>query len=442
MRFIINVVVAVMIGVAVQEQSPIKLTPQTGKGVITGKVKTSSGKPVIGEVIQLILLDSQERRKSGFESASLQMHLTHVNARTDDRGQYRLWYLPAGRYLVAIGRVSDQLIIGERKRYFRQTFYPGTTRESEARIVDLLVEQEAENVDITLGEDLPVYSISGVVLDETTKRPISGVIVGYQYRREGRQAYAAGPSTDTSGRFRIDGVAPGMYQLFVPDGHNTHSSTASVSFTLKDQSVSDLQIFVAGTVSLRGTATLDGIAQPGDAEVFSRLWVHLSRSSSTEHQPNFNVISINPDGTFQTNVLPGDYSFGSSISDPGMPKLKQVEINGVPKNGQFMLAAQSQPHQARLVFGRRTGKLKGQVVVPSHLQDRIIVTVTGVTLSSLPTIVGSDGSFQFDNLPVGECEVVARMSVNGKILALGRQKTTIQPDAVTTVSVALSEVSQ
>jgi hypothetical protein len=414
---------------------------QTRNSVITGKVKTSKDKPVVGELVQLIPLDSQGRPKGGMDAASQRMFMDRVDARTDDRGQYRLWNLQAGRYLVAVGRVSDELIIGEHKRYFRQTFHPAKTQVSEAKIIDLAEGQEAENVDITLSEPLPTYSISGLVLDETTKRPAVGVMVGYQYQREGKSAFTAGPTTDGNGRFRIDGVTPGPYEFFVPAWNNTYASTAPVSFTIRDQSVGDLQILVTGMVTLLGTAIIEGGPQAGDAEAFSRLSLSLRRSVTGRH-PDSNFIWINPDGSFQASLLPGKYTISTPISPSDRPVLQRFEINGEPQSGGFTIEAQSQPYQARLVFGRTTGSVQGQVVAPQNVQGRITVIATSATFTARPTVAGADGSFRFDNLPLGDYNLIAQMSLNGKMVAIGKQKTTIQSGAAITVTIQLSEVPQ
>jgi hypothetical protein len=416
------------------------LIPQTRNSVITGKVKTSSGKPVVGEQVQLIPLDSQGRPR-GSDTASQRMYLDRVDARTDDRGEYRLWNLQAGRYMVAVGRVSDDLIIGEHKRYFRQTFHPATTQASEAKVIDLAEGQEADNVDITLGDQVPTYSISGVALDETTKRPAIGVTVGYRYQRDGRSASVAGPTTDGNGRFRIDGIMPGAYEFFVSAWNSTSASTTPVSFTIRDQSVNDLQIFVTETVTLLGTAIIEGAPQAGDAEVFSQLRLTLRRSVVSK-QPDFNFISINPDGSFQANLLPGNYTINTSISTTDRPKLQRFELNGETQSGGFTIEARSQPYQARLIFNRTTGSAQGHVIAPQNVQGLITVIATSATFTARPTVASADGSFRFDNLPFGEYSLIAQMSSNRKMVAIGKQKVTIQSGDTITAIITLNEVSQ
>src|SRR5262249_38159230 len=84
-------------------------------GVITGRVTTAGGYPVIGQEIKMRLTDL---RVMQFLPA-----VSHGESRfkTDDRGVYRVYGLPAGRYIVSVqSRDRSQLT---------STFHPGVTEE-------------------------------------------------------------------------------------------------------------------------------------------------------------------------------------------------------------------------------------------------------------------------------------------------------------------------
>lgn len=440
MRVVNILAICGAIVITVQGQSLIDPASQIGKGVITGTIKTKSGKPVVGEPIRIIQLDSQGRRKPPAEQMTLKIHLSRISPRTDDRGVYRAWHLPSGRYLVAIGRAGNELLIGERKRYFRQTFYPGVTREEEAKVIVLSDGEEAQNIDIILSDEMSTYSISGTVIDDTTKRPVNDVMVGYQYQGQSNQSLVAGSRTNINGQFRIDGITPGTYDLFAPDGVNTYASVSPTSFTVQDKDVTGLQIRVVNTIKFQGKVLIEGVAQSDIGDGFSRLGLYLARSPAAGRRPDFTPILINPDGSFQTNILPGEYRLGASLSAPGGPKLQRVEINGSPYNGQFTLVPTTQSYQARIIFSLKTGQVRGQVISPPGIRGSIRVVITGVSLSALPATVAPDGSFQFEHIPAGECEVAAYLVVSGKIAARGKQKVFVYHDNVTTTTVTLNEI--
>jgi Carboxypeptidase regulatory-like domain len=68
-------------------------------GVITGRVTDTDGQPVIQENIRLISADQSKRQ--------IYLPYTYMMSSTDDRGIYRLFGVPPGRYLVAVGGNED-----------------------------------------------------------------------------------------------------------------------------------------------------------------------------------------------------------------------------------------------------------------------------------------------------------------------------------------------
>src|SRR5262245_40090482 len=92
----------------------LKLIPG---GVITGRVITAGGQPVIGQEIDTRLTDLR---------AMQQLPVTSAGGRfkTDDRGVYRVYGLPAGRYIVSVQ--------SETPGQARRMFHPGMTEESQA----------------------------------------------------------------------------------------------------------------------------------------------------------------------------------------------------------------------------------------------------------------------------------------------------------------------
>src|SRR5262245_25425242 len=68
-------------------------------GVIAGSVTDSRGRPVVEEMINLDLLDNNGKPQGNrYYTLNREMYLT------DDRGVYRIFGLPEGRYLVSVGQ--------------------------------------------------------------------------------------------------------------------------------------------------------------------------------------------------------------------------------------------------------------------------------------------------------------------------------------------------
>jgi hypothetical protein len=112
--------------------------------VITGRVTDAENKPVVEERVSLQLVDENgaPSRFGSPVSSSDQMY------QTDDRGIYRIYGLPGGRYKVSVGYdASDGVIRGRHQR----TFYPDANDQSKAAIVELKEGGEANNIDIKAG---------------------------------------------------------------------------------------------------------------------------------------------------------------------------------------------------------------------------------------------------------------------------------------------------
>jgi uncharacterized protein (DUF2141 family) len=135
-------------------------------GVITGRVTTAGGQPVVGATTYTRVTAPR---------AMQQMPITTYNDsrfNTDDRGVYRIYGLPAGRYIVSVfTNTSGQAGL---------VFHPGVTEESQAAPVDVMAGKVVENVDIKLPPIARGYEVSGRVIDESTGRPILGITLSWR----------------------------------------------------------------------------------------------------------------------------------------------------------------------------------------------------------------------------------------------------------------------
>src|SRR5215210_2605247 len=113
--------------VAGEEVKDIDFKMEPG-GVITGRVTDADGNPVIAEQVIVAPVEEAAGRQPRFD-------FDQRDQQTDDRGVYRLYGLPPGRYRVSVGRADDSgaVSIGRRK-VFRRTFFPDATEQAQARV--------------------------------------------------------------------------------------------------------------------------------------------------------------------------------------------------------------------------------------------------------------------------------------------------------------------
>ncbi len=89
----------------------------TRGGVITGRVTGDDGKPVVGEFVQITPEEGNRPAHQSFRPDRSEMQ-------TDDRGVYRVYGLPAGRYRVSVGCDRAAARPAQRRRQRRADLLP------------------------------------------------------------------------------------------------------------------------------------------------------------------------------------------------------------------------------------------------------------------------------------------------------------------------------
>ncbi|HET9130655.1 MAG TPA: carboxypeptidase-like regulatory domain-containing protein, partial [Terriglobia bacterium] len=196
---------------------------------IAGRVRDSNGEPVPG--FQVSLLRS-------IYNVNGQRSLSNVGtATTDDRGEYRIFWVAPGRYVLSVGGNSGlvsfissdgsgQIIrtggsSSFADRIFPLTYYPGTLDPSRATVIELQPGAELSAMDVVLTQPV-TYRIRGKVVDATTGKPPSSAGVSIIPRQDSSASGNIIVTTQTSatvnynnatGIFEIRNVIPGSYWL-------------------------------------------------------------------------------------------------------------------------------------------------------------------------------------------------------------------------------------
>ena len=175
-------------------------------GVITGRVTDADNKPVVEVRVSLQPIADPQNPVRPPVPYNSQMH------QTDDRGIYRIYGLPAGRYTVSVGYSGTEgIVASSSRRYYQRTFYPDVTEPAKATIVELAEGSEATNIDIKVGGSADTYSVIGHVIDSETGLPISGVHIGFLTVRPNQErpsTFYSGLTSDNRGEFKFDGFGP------------------------------------------------------------------------------------------------------------------------------------------------------------------------------------------------------------------------------------------
>ena len=189
-------------------------------------------------------------------------------ASADERGIYRLFDLDPGSYLVkTVAREYDE-------GSYVPTFSKSTLKVEEARPVEVLLDQEANNIDVQpfMGK---LYKISGMVHPgamitegDAAGQPVS---VKLTFASDmGRE------TTSTSGGFRFPPMPPGDYELYAEgpgDGSGRCPAVGGyLPFSIKDKDRTDLD-FAVPCIRESSIQLLDsrgGSLDPSKAKVYVR----------------------------------------------------------------------------------------------------------------------------------------------------------------------------
>ena len=114
---------------------------------IAGRITDAQGNPVADEKVYLHRLDEDGKPQPlNFGGADFAFHIYQ----TDDRGAYRFYGLPKGRYLISVGAERGNIA----SPFYPRVFYPGVAIESEAKVIEVAEGSEAADIDITLTDPI------------------------------------------------------------------------------------------------------------------------------------------------------------------------------------------------------------------------------------------------------------------------------------------------
>ena len=181
-------------------------------GVITGRITDAEGKPMIEEEVNFEIVDGPYA----------QMPVNSGGVMTDDRGVYRAFGLLAGKYRVFAGQGGNRL--PGAARTYQETFYPSVTDKTKATVVEVTEGSEARDIDITLGRPLTSFRVTGKIVDSETGKPVPNLRYGiFQGKPDsGGHSTSNGAASNANGEFKIDGVMPGTYSVFIMEIGRAH----------------------------------------------------------------------------------------------------------------------------------------------------------------------------------------------------------------------------
>ncbi|MBI1763751.1 MAG: carboxypeptidase regulatory-like domain-containing protein [Acidobacteria bacterium] len=452
-------------------------------GVITGKVLHGT-RPVIGEPVTLTPVDATGQ--------SVQMRLPNgISFRTDDRGIYRLFGLPAGRYLLSVGRGEGGFGGGGGRggpngggsnsgNAWQRTYYPDALEAATASAVSVEPGQELTGIDIRMAAR-NTYAIVGRVVDAETGNPLAGVLLGHskmanpranrpnpnnqngpnqpnQPTQQGNRAnqqvvveeLTDAPSNE-AGEFRIAGLTAGSFTVYATRDRATGASefySDPVPVEISSSDVTGVEIKLLRGASITGVVAFENANESKVQANLPNLLVRASSRSSGRGGgggglSNDAAAQLGPDGIFRlSGLVPGLVTL--TLVDRATPGLTilRIERDGADLQAGLRVEAGEQVAGVRLIATYGNSSIRGMVQVTGGVlppQLRLSVSARRVDASASVrdrggrnAPVDASGRFQLDQLVAGTYELTLQGA------GLGRN--TITPVTVTVSSSGVQSV--
>jgi len=404
----------------------IQLTPA---GYVSGRVRDLAGQPVVGVQVQLIKATYGPTGQRTFQMAG--------NTRTNDRGEYRLYWVTPGRYYLNAGSTQGAPVnIGgggaspnEVQDVYVSTFYPNVTDISFATSLNVQPANEISGIDLSISKQ-QLYRIRGRLIDARTDRPPQAATFTISSRAIGGGGFMMTGGANTrynpDGTFEIRDMAPGNYGIsalvtevsgILPGSPTAQQNQprAQVNVTVVNADVDNLLLTIVPLVSLQGRLSIEG--QPLTAITsLDRIRVQLTTTADTTSFIVAGGQSASPaagDGTFKIeNVLPGDYRAAISGLPPGY-YLKSVRLEQIEGIDQPLRVTSSPSGGLEIVISPNGGQIDGTIVdekqQPVRDTQAVLIPERQRNRFDLYTTARSDqnGRFTFRGVPPGDYKIFA-----------------------------------
>ena len=367
-------------------------------GVITGKVIDADGRPVLEEQV-FFSLTTPSRTFPYMRTV-----------RTDDRGVYRAFGIPPGRYIVSAGKDSISSF-GRANAGHQRTYHPSAVNPTDATVIQVNEGSEATNVDITLGRELSKYTARGRIIDGETSQPLPHAHVGLKLFFDLKDASGSTSRTNAAestkdGEFKIENLPPGKYAVYLDSQTDSESYSAPVIFEVTDQDIEGLLIKTSKGGTASGVVVLEGTHDPTVRANLAKT--KIVPSVSNEHRPYGN---INPDGTFRLTNLPAGRLRLTLPQNRDHLRLMRIERDGVVYPGGIEIKEREHITGLRVVVSQANGKIRGLLKLPDGLElpatARLLVSIRKTedpTVYNSPVEANARGQFHVEDLVPGTYE--------------------------------------
>jgi len=402
-------------------------------GNVAGVIRSSDGRPQTGVPIQLL-------RTSYSANGERTFHVEGT-ARTNDRGEYRLYWITPGRYYISAGTASGPnrplnpntaaASLNEiPDQSFALTYFPGVFDAGAAAIVEINPGSEVTGVDF-IAPRQQLYSVRGRIVDSNSGRAPATASVSLAYRSLTGVggAFNAGSRYDAStGDFELRNVPPGSYvvqaiaaaaapvaagEAVVRLSALALQPNARLPIEVTTADINGVSLQLTSAVSLRGRISIDGMtlsALPG----WENIRVALKPTVDSSFAPNLQPaqpVAQRPaaDGSFTIEgVNPGEFIVGPVAGLPAGIYVKEARFNQSDVLGQPLRFFAGSSGTIEIALSSKAGNVTG-TTVDSQMRGAagaqvVLVPERERKRTDLYKTAASDanGRFLFRSVPPGD----------------------------------------
>jgi Carboxypeptidase regulatory-like domain len=341
-------------------------------GAIAGRVSDEDGEPVMGVGIQVLR----------FNHANGRRQLTSVaGASSNDRGEYRVFGLRAGRYLLRaslpgapISRpVETGALVPEAQDPYIAVYYPGVLEVDSASPVSLAEGSELADVDFRLHK-VRAVTVRGHMVSPAEKFAASQIQVVLAHNEGNVASYIDRASAfvdPATGKFEIRGVSPGSYLLVAAQLFSGHPLGGRVPVEVSATGApEDVTAALTPGFDILGNVEVEG-APRGSA---SSLTVRLlpSEGLALGPQPSSKVAS---DGSIRlAGVTPGVWTLVIDSLPEGLWVKTESFAGNEILAGEFT-AGESTRGQLGIVLAGNGAQISGTVTADAQACRATVVLV-------------------------------------------------------------------
>lgn len=369
---------------------------------ISGRVTDEFGDPLAGVHVRV--------SRSGMRGSMTRMR------RTDDRGLFRLFGLPAGRYSVCVDIQQNLPVrppLRAKAERFVTTCHPSALSEAEAQAV-VVTMADVDGIDVRVRR-VRTFSVSGIVVDSTGAIAESAMLSFYAYRESGSTGTSG---AQPSGHFEYTDLGPGDYGVEAsiggsPAGGGAVLERGYLPITIDADDVTGLVVTMRKPASVAGRIVFeDG---PPQAVLSEPMTVECLQSARGNRR---GLQAVRP------ARIDADYSFKlTGIFDPvrisvrGLPRgwvVKSVRYRGEDVTDTEVEVSTDPRHSIEVVATSRVAIVSGTVTddlgKPASAAVFLFPAAVKVTaddfyryrLSTSP-----DGRFQSQGVRAGDYVIIA-----------------------------------